>query len=229
MSVNLQDVTVMIQREVILDRISFQLDVGTINALIGHNGAGKSTIMKTILGWQEKREGTISINGIKQMEDFLAFKKQLAYIPEEPFLLSELTVMQHFQLYGESYQIDKEVLHENIDYYSKAFEITDKLNEYPEELSKGMRQKVQTICAILPEVSLLLVDEPFMGLDIYATEFLERILKEKAESGTTILLTSHQLERIKDLADNYIMLQHGRVIDIGEITQFTSLKRRFET
>lgn len=229
LNVILKDVSVMIQQETILDRISFRLNAGTINALVGHNGAGKSTIMKTILGWQEKEEGEISINGIEQMEDFLEFKKQLAYIPEEPFLLSELTVMQHFQLYGESYQMDKEVLYHKIEYYSKAFEIKDKLNEYPEALSKGMRQKVQTICAILPEVALLLVDEPFMGLDIYATEFLEKILKEKAESGTTILLTSHQLERIKDLADNYIMLQQGQVIDTGEITEFTTLKRRFET
>lgn len=228
MCVILQDVTVSIQHETILDHISFQLDKGTITALIGHNGAGKSTVMKTVIGWQEKRLGTISIRGIEQMDDFLGFKRQVVYIPEEPFLLPELTVMQHFQLYGESYQIAESMLQQKVQHYVEAFEISDKLHEYPESLSKGMRQKVQTICAILPDTPLLLVDEPFMGLDIHAASLLEQILIDKAEAGTTILLTSHQLDRLRELASDYIMLQQGRVIDEGKIAAFTSLKRRFD-
>ncbi|MCZ0702698.1 ABC-2 type transport system ATP-binding protein [Natronobacillus azotifigens] len=221
-------VTVSIQKKHILDDISFELKPGTITALIGHNGAGKSTIMKTILGLQEKDEGAISLNGVGQEEDFIQFKQQLAYIPEEPFLLSELTAMQHFQLYGESYQIDTENLKEKIAMYASELEITDKLDEYPESLSKGMRQKVQTICALLPDVSLLLVDEPFMGLDVYGSDFLEKILKLKKQENTAILLTSHQLDRIKGFADHYIMLQQGKVVNIGYMEDFDVLKRRFD-
>jgi len=223
-----EHVSVAIQKEKILDDVSFQLVPSTITALVGHNGAGKSTIMKTILGLQEVKEGVITLNEVVQSTDFIAFKQQLAYIPEEPFLLSELTTMQHFQLYGESYQIDPVELQARIDFYVGELEIADKLNEYPESLSKGMRQKVQTICALLPDVSLLLVDEPFMGLDVYASDFLEKVLQQKRQEGTTILLTSHQLDRMKSLADQYIMLQQGRVVDTGKIAEFDVLKRRFD-
>ncbi|WP_117161682.1 ABC transporter ATP-binding protein [Paraliobacillus sp. X-1268] len=227
-TLTVQGVSVSIQQQKILESISFQLEPGSITALVGHNGAGKSTIMKTILGLQEKKEGVIKLKDTFQKEDFVRFKQQLAYIPEEPFLLSELTVMQHFQLYGESYQMDKGKLYQKIAHYLNELEIADKQNEYPESLSKGMRQKVQTICAMLPDVPLLLIDEPFMGLDIYASDFLQQVMKEKVQNGTAILLTSHQLERMKDLADQYIMLQQGKVVGSGYMQNFEILKRRFE-
>ncbi|WP_245208128.1 ABC transporter ATP-binding protein [Sediminibacillus dalangtanensis] len=221
-----EEVSVEINREQILQHISFQLKPGTITALVGHNGAGKSTIMKTLIGLQERKTGNIVLNGVSHEEDFLPFKQMVSYIPEEPFLLPELTAMQHFQLYGRSYQIDEQELVKKVDYLSGKMEITDKLDEFPESLSKGMRQKVQTICALLPEVPLLLIDEPFMGLDIYASEFLAEAMKEKAEQGTAILLTSHQLDRVQQLADHFIMLQHGKVADHGDINSFHVLKRR---
>ena len=89
-----------------------------------------------------------------------------------------------------------------------------------------MRQKVQTICALLPEVPLLLIDEPFMGLDIYAAEFLLEELKKRKEQGTAILLTSHQIEKVKDLCDEFVLLSNGKVVDEGEIEDFTGLQRR---
>lgn len=97
-----EDVTVEIGKEMILNSVNFSVPAGKIVGLIGHNGAGKSTIMKTIMGWQNKKDGKIILNQTDQDQSFLAFKKQIAYIPEEPFLLSELTAMQHFQLYGQS-------------------------------------------------------------------------------------------------------------------------------
>lgn len=217
---------VAIQHQPILTDITFTLPKGSITALIGHNGAGKSTIMKAIMGWQEKKEGQIHLNHLDQDQQFIPFKRQLAYIPEEPFLLPELTTIQHFQLYGQSYQIDEAVFEKRMRTLAETFEIDDKLNEYPEALSKGMRQKVQTICALLPDVSLLLIDEPFMGLDIYATDDLLKLLQEKAAKGTSILLTSHQLELVKDLADRYMMLTHGKIEEEGRMADFQSLSRR---
>ncbi|WP_186576306.1 ABC transporter ATP-binding protein [Aquibacillus kalidii] len=225
---DVNSVSVIIKEEPILDNVSFSLNQGSISALIGHNGAGKSTVMKTIMGWQEKAAGTIEIKGVEQERDFIAFKQNLSYIPEEPFLLSELTAMQHFQLYGQSYQMKEEVLLSRVEYYINKFEIADKLDEYPESLSKGMRQKVQTICALLPDVPLLLIDEPFMGLDVYASDFLQQVLIDKANNGTSILLTSHQLERVQELADSYIMLQQGKVVGNGDMEDFQELTRRFD-
>lgn len=224
-----ENVSTQVKDQKLIRHISFSIDKGSILALVGHNGAGKSTLMKTIVGIMEKTEGRMTIMGEHDHdESFLSFKQMFAYIPEEPLLLSELTVMQHFQMYGLSYQIPEEELQENVDRLVTGFELTDKLNEYPESLSKGMRQKVQTICALLPDVPLLLIDEPFMGLDIYAMEFLEKLIAEKVEQGTSILLTSHQLDRIKNLADDFIMLQHGEIVRTGAIADFETITRGVE-
>src|SRR5690625_6851730 len=118
--------------------------------------------MKTIIGKIDKTAGKVVIEETyDQDEAFLSFKQLIPYLPEEPLLLTELTVIQHFQLYGMTYGMTKDDLEERIDRYVTGFELTDKLNEYPESLSKGMRQKVQTICALLPDVPLLLIDELF--------------------------------------------------------------------
>jgi ABC-2 type transport system ATP-binding protein len=219
-------VTTAIKDKKLVDDISFSLSSGSIMALVGHNGAGKSTLIKTILGIVEKTAGKIIIHGnYDQDEDFLTFKQMTSYLPEEPLLLTELTVMQHFQLYGMSYGLAENVLSTRVKRYTVGFELTDKLNEYPESLSKGMRQKVQTICALLPDTPVLLIDEPFMGLDVYAIDYLQELIVEKAQTGTGILLTTHQLEVVKDIADHFIMLQHGKILSMGPISEFETIKR----
>lgn len=216
-----------INNTILLDDISFSMEDGSVLALVGHNGAGKSTLMKTILGVLEKSQGKIILNEDYDQDDaFLTFKQMISYLPEEPLLLTELTVMQHFQLYGMSYELAENVLNERIERYVEGFELEDKLHEYPESLSKGMRQKVQTICALLPDTPLLLIDEPFIGLDVYAMDYLEELIKEKAANGTSILLTTHQLERIKDIADAFLMLQHGEIQSQGDIADFRTIQRR---
>lgn len=230
MQLHVQNVSTKMNQENLITNITFQMDRGAILALVGHNGAGKSTLMKTIVGMMEKAEGQISIlDEFDQDDSFLSFKQKLAYIPEEPMLLTELTVMQHFQMYGLSYQLPEEEFMEKVERYVEGFELTEKLAEYPEALSKGMRQKVQTICALLPDTPVLLIDEPFMGLDVYAIEFLERLIMEKAKNGTSILLTSHQLDRVKDLADHFLLLEHGEIVQSGEIKEFDTITRGSES
>src|SRR5690625_3377197 len=184
--------------------------------------------MKTIMRMIEKREGNISIlQKIDQDEKFRLFKKYLAYFPEEPLLLTELTVMQHFQLYAMSYEMDETTFKEKVDRYVAGFDLEHKLQAYPEELSKGMRQKVQTICALLPDVPVLLIDEPFMGLDVYAVDYLLEMIKEKVALGTSILLTTHQLYQLQSLADRFLLLEHGQVKSEGSIDQFETITRGF--
>ncbi|WP_047985418.1 ABC transporter ATP-binding protein [Ornithinibacillus californiensis] len=222
-----KNVDVDVRTTKLLSEISFSVNKGTVVALVGHNGAGKSTLMKTIMGIQEKTSGEVIIQEtFDQDKIFLDYKQRITFIPEEPLLMTELTAMQHFQLYGKSYQMEEDQLLERVDKYVKGFELQDKLNEYPESLSKGMRQKVQTICAMLPDVPLLLIDEPFMGLDIYAVDYFEQILQEKMASGTSILLTTHQLDRVKGIADQFIMLQEGKILHKGSIDEFETIKRR---
>ncbi len=224
------NVSTIVNRKKLLSDITFSVHGGEVVALVGHNGAGKSTLMKTILGMLKKEdEGQIIIQDeYDQDTDYLAFKKHLTFIPEEPMLLNEMTVMQHFQLYGMSYQIDETQFQEKIARLSEGFELQNKLSVYPEELSKGMRQKVQIICALLPEAPVLLIDEPFMGLDIYAVDYVIELMKEKIANGTSILLTTHQLDQVKDLADQYILLQHGRIEEKGLIEDFDTISRGSE-
>ncbi|MBM7554373.1 ABC transporter ATP-binding protein [Thalassobacillus pellis] len=221
-----KDLNYSIKEKAILKEVTFSAASGEVTALVGHNGAGKSTLMKVIMGWQEKQQGKIIINGCSQDGDFLAFKRQFAYIPEEPLLLSELTVHQHFQLYQDSYAVPNGV--EKALRLAEQFDIAHKLDEYPESLSKGMKQKTQTICALIPEVPFLMIDEPFMGLDIHAGKLLEGLLLEKKAAGIAILLTSHQLEKVKQLSDRFIMLNDGKLTEQGAITEFQDLSRRKE-
>jgi len=223
---DVQEVSTSVGNTELIKDISFELKAGAIMALVGHNGAGKSTLIKTIMGIQEKSQGKIVIQEkYDQDEQFVKFKRLIAYLPEEPLLLTELTVIQHFQLYGISYGLSEEELQIRIERYVKGFELTDKLNEYPESLSKGMRQKVQTICALLPNVPILLIDEPFMGLDIYAIDYLVDLIREKSQEGTSILLTTHQLERIKKIASEFMMLQNGTLLNEGKIETFDTILR----
>lgn len=224
-ALRIDDLQVDIGDQTLLKDISLQVKKGTVVALLGHNGAGKSTFLRTIMGMNEKAKGTIEVCGHDMDSAFLPYKRHLSYLPEEPMLLSELTVDQHFQMYGLAYEIREDVLEERMNTYVSSFELEDKRNHYPEELSKGMRQKVQAICACLPDVPLLLIDEPFMGLDIYAMETMEHILRQKVSEGVTIIISSHQLELIRNLADDFILLQHGTCIESGAINTFDTIKR----
>ena len=225
-----ENVTVNMNQRTLLQDISFDMEPGEVTALVGHNGAGKSTMMKTIMGMYEYTKGDIMINETyHQHKSFITFKQLVSYLPEEPLLLTELTVMQHFQLYGKSYQIAENKLHDLIEEYTVGFDLQGKLDEYPEALSKGMRQKVQTICSFLPDTPLLLIDEPFMGLDIFAVDYFEALLKRKMEQGTSILITTHQLDRMKDFASSFILLQHGVIKNKGPIEAFETITRTSES
>lgn len=228
-SLELTNVTTKAREKTLLEDISFSVESGEVKALVGHNGAGKSTLMKTIMGVMEKHSGMITaVEKYDQDQELLAFKEQLVYLPEEPMLLPELTVMQHFQMYGISYKVEENLFQQKVEEYTKSFDLSYKMTAYPDELSKGMKQKVQTICALLPDVPLMLIDEPFMGLDIYAIDYLLAELEQKRISGTSMLLTTHQLEHVRKLADSYVLLQDGKNVEAGSIETFHSITRRLE-
>lgn len=228
-ALDVKNVQTKLDGKLLLDSISFSLQAGEVLALVGHNGAGKSTLMKTMMQVNEKQTGTIIIQEqYDQDEDLLNFKKHISYLPEEPLLLTELTVMQHFQLYALSYDIAPNDFEATLARYVKGFGLTTKLDAYPEELSKGMRQKVQTICAFLPDVPVMLIDEPFMGLDVYAVDYFLVLLKEKINAGMSVVLTSHQLDQVKDIADTFMMLEEGRVKSTGDIHEFTTITKGFQ-
>src|SRR5699024_2882542 len=137
---NIHKLSVKIENKFILNEID-HVDTTLVTLVrLGHNGSGKLTLIQTTTGVRDKHTGTITINEYNQ-EDILNYKENFVYLPEEPLLLTELTVMQHFQLYGKSYRISESDLMYKVNKYIKGFELEEKLNEYPGSLSKGMRQK----------------------------------------------------------------------------------------
>ena len=222
----IQDLNVEINQEKIIDSLNFKLKSGEICALVGHNGAGKTVTMKTIMGLQKKNTGKIILNNYSIDSDYYNYKSQFSYIPEEPLLFMELTVFEHFQLYGTSYGVLPELFEQRIEYYVNGLELNGKLNNYPDDLSKGMRQKVNIICSLITDAPLLIVDEPFIGLDENASTFLENELINKAKKGNSILLTSHVIERIKKFCDSFLMLKNGQIIKQGGINNLEGIERR---
>lgn len=209
-----------------LDGLTLEVNQGEVVALIGHNGAGKSTFFKTVMGLIEPRDGTLVIAG--ETLPSALYKQQVVYIPEQPFLLPELTVFQHFQLYLESYnQYEDEKVNEIYD-LANRFEIAGELDQFPLELSKGMKQKAQLIAGLIIDAPLLLIDEPFVGLDVYAQQELTNILKEKKQTGQAIILTTHQFDQLSGIMDRYIMLHQGKLIKEGDQQDLGELKRRFD-
>jgi ABC-2 type transport system ATP-binding protein len=225
----LEEVEVSIQGNEIIKNINMTLNKGEICALVGHNGAGKSVTMKTIMGIQEKGSGHISLHSIDLDDDYISYKSQFSYIPEEPILFTELNVYQHFQLYGTSYQVPKQTFDERVEYFVKGFELEGKLQDFPDDLSKGMRQKVNIISNLITDAPLLIIDEPFIGLDEHAAAFLEKEIVKKAEAGAAVLLTSHVLERVKKFCHTFVMLKNGQIIHKGDIDQLKQTERRITT
>lgn len=214
MSPNLLEVAALavhIEDKQIITDLNLTVPRGSICAIVGHNGAGKSVTLKSIMGLQPKSAGTVHINGVNVDEARDEFKYQFAYIPEEPLLFTELTVYQHFQLYGTSYGVESNEFESKIEHYVRMFELEDKLDHYPSDLSKGMRQKVNIISALLVETPLLIVDEPFIGLDVHAIDQLEQELRRRANSGMSILLSSHVIERVQKLCDTFVLLKNGQI------------------
>lgn len=226
-NLRIQEVMTIVNRKKLIEDISFTVEKGEVLALVGHNGAGKSTLLKTIMNILHKSNGEIMIaEKYSQDDHLLQFKEHIAYLPEEPMLLSELTVMQHFQLYAMSYHINEQKFEQLLQRYMTGFDLAEVTDAFPEQLSKGMRQKTQAICSLLPDVPVLLIDEPFMGLDVYAKQYMITLIKEKIHQGTSIILTTHQLDLLEGLADSYVMLQAGKIVNLGSIDHFETISRR---
>ena len=202
----------------VLKDISFKVPSNSLVGLIGLNGAGKSTTINHIIGLLKPMKGSILLNGVSLQEDAGSYKKKIAYIPEIPVLYEELTLKEHIELTMMAYQLDKKVAWEKADRYLKIFRLDNKLDWFPINFSKGMKQKVMIVCALLPDVDLLLVDEPFLGLDPLATRDLLNLLDEEKKAGTAILMSTHVLTTAQEVCDSFVMIDEGQMLASGTLS-----------
>lgn len=187
------------------DNLSFRIEDGEVGILLGPNGAGKSTIIKSINGLL-RYNGTIEINGIDNRS--LEAKRQLGYIPEIPALYDTLTVAEHMEFIRRAYKV------EDVDIADKLlerFELADKKKKMGKELSKGMQQKVSICCALVHNPSVVIFDEPMVGLDPHAIKELKQLFRELKAEGKTVLISTHMIDTIEDYWDVAHIMMHGKI------------------
>ncbi|MBO1002938.1 ABC transporter ATP-binding protein [Pseudogracilibacillus auburnensis] len=203
----------------VLHEISLQVDQEEIVGLIGLNGAGKSTTIKHIIGLMQAKSGTIQINGQTFKKDPTTYRKQIAYIPEQPILYDELTLHEHLRLTAMAYDIPEDVFEERLPLLLKAFRMERHLHWFPVHFSKGMRQKVMIMCAFLIEPALYIVDEPFVGLDPLGIQSYLEWMNQMKEKGAGVLMSTHILATAERYCDRFIILHEGTIRAEGTLRQ----------
>nr|WP_279512523.1 ABC transporter ATP-binding protein [Macrococcus goetzii] len=217
MTVKVSNLTGGYGNQPVVHNINFELAQGQIIGLIGLNGAGKSTTIKNMLGLLRPLEGDIEINGYKLSSDPFKYRSELSYIPESPVLYDELTLEEHIDMTAMAYNIDAEVAMERAMPILKIFRLEDKLKQFPAHFSKGMKQKVMIICAFIPEPSLHIIDEPFLGLDPLGIQSMLDLMVKAREAGRTVLMSTHILTTAERYCDSFLLMHHGKLIGKGTL------------
>ncbi|MGT2715144.1 ABC transporter ATP-binding protein [Streptococcus respiraculi] len=203
----------------VLKDISFQVADGELVGLIGLNGAGKSTTVKEIIGLLSPYQGQILIDGESLQANPQAYRKKIGFIPETPSLYEELTLKEHLEVVAMAYDLDWDEAFTQAEKLLKIFRLDEKLDWFPVHFSKGMKQKVMIICAFMVSPSLLIVDEPFLGLDPVAIDDLIHLLEEEKAKGTSILMSTHVLDSAEKMCDRFVILHQGEVRAEGDLAE----------
>ena len=202
-----------------VDNISLEVKEGEIFGFIGHNGAGKTTTIKSIVGINEFDEGDILINGMSIKDNPIECKKIMAYIPDNPDLYESLTAIQYLNFVADVYGVSEAQREELIKKYGDALEITNNLGSLISSYSHGMKQKLAIISALIHKPKLLVLDEPFVGLDPKASHTLKGIMKEICEEGASIFFSSHVLEVVEKLCGRIAIIKDGKIASYGTVEE----------
>ena len=219
----LQNVSKRFHGIVAVDDVSFTALAGEITGYLGPNGSGKSTTMKMITGLIEVSSGTILFEGEPIQRDLIAFKRRLGYVPEEPHLYSHLTGLEYLVMVGQLRGLPMGTANERIDGLLHLLSLHGDRHASISEYSKGMRQKVLLIAALLHNPDLILLDEPFSGLDVSSGLILRSLIQELAARGKVVLFSSHELETVERVCSHIVILHHGKVVADDSIERLRTL------
>jgi ABC-2 type transport system ATP-binding protein len=202
--------------------LTFSVAAGEVVGLVGPNGAGKTTTLRCLVGIIRPSSGTIGIAGHDLLQDPLAAKAALAFVPDEPHLFAHLTVTEHLRFIGRIYGTAE------VEARSAALlqelELTDRAAALPDELSRGMKQKLAIACALLHEPAALLLDEPLTGLDPGSIRRMKRTIQDRARAGTAVILSSHLLGLVEELCSRIMVIQRGEMVAMGSIGEIAASK-----
>ena len=202
-----------------VDNVNLEIADGEIFGFIGHNGAGKTTTIKSIVGILPFEKGTILINDKDIIKDSIECKKITAYIPDNPDLYELLTGIQYLNFIADLYNISADDRKKLIDKYATMFEINNSLGDLIQSYSHGMKQKLALISALIRKPKLLILDEPFVGLDPKAAFLVKDIMRKMCEEGSSIFFSTHVLEVAEKLCDKVAIIKDGKIVANGTMEE----------
>jgi ABC-2 type transport system ATP-binding protein len=202
-----------------VDNLNLTVENGDIFGFIGHNGAGKTTTIRAIVGALDFEEGEIKINNISIKENPVLCKSMIAYIPDNPDIYEYLTGIQYLNFVGDIFKINKEKRENIIKKYADLFELTDNLGDLISSYSHGMKQKLVIISALIHEPKLIIMDEPFVGLDPKASHTLKNIMHELCEQGNSIFFSTHVLDVAEKLCNKIAIIKNGKLSASGNTSE----------
>ena len=218
-----ENITKYYNKNKAVDNLSFTVEKGEIFGLLGENGAGKTTTFRIILGLINASSGNVTLDG-KKIDYSLTDK--IGYVTEERSLLTKMTVKDQILLYGVLKGMSEDNILKEMRKWLKKFQISDYENRKIKELSKGNQQKIQFIAAVINKPKLLILDEPFSGLDPINVEMLKKAIIELQETGCSIIFSSHQMEQIEDFCEKLVILSHGKVVVAGYLKDIKNEYRK---
>lgn len=217
--IEIKNVTKRYGDKIAISNISFNVNDGEIFAFIGHNGAGKTTLIKSIVGIHDFDDGDILINGKSIKTNPIECKKEMAFVPDNPELYENMKAIDFINFMCDIYEIDQETREENIKKYAKLFEIENNLNDAINSFSHGMKQKVALISALAHNPKVLIMDEPFVGLDPKAVFDVKEIMNEMIKEGKIIFFSTHILDVAEKLCSRVAIIKKGELVKVGSMEE----------
>ena len=215
--IEIKNVTKKYGNKVAVDNVSFTVNDGDVFAFIGHNGAGKTTLIKAIVGLHEFDEGDIIINGVSIKENPVACKKMMAYVPDNPETYEHMKAIKYINFICDMYEVDIDTRQKNITKYAKLFGMEDKLNDTIDSYSHGMKQKLVLISALAHDPKVLIMDEPFVGLDPKAVFDIKEVLNEMVKEGKIVFYSTHILDVAEKICSRVAIIKDGKLVKSGSM------------
>ncbi|MBY0527580.1 MAG: ABC transporter ATP-binding protein [Gemmataceae bacterium] len=216
--IELHEVTKKYGAKTAVDRLNLRIERGELFAFLGPNGAGKTTTIKLMCGLLFPTSGAVRVGGFDMVTDGDKARQLLSYVPDQPYLYEKLTGREFFQFIADMYGMEKAHSRRRIDEMIEQFSLADFVDDLSERYSHGMRQRTVFAAALLHEPSVLIVDEPTVGLDPRSVRMLKDLLRRQAKGGTTVFLSTHSLDVVEELADRIGIVEHGRLISCGTLS-----------
>ena len=215
--IEIKHVTKKYGDKIALDDVSFNVNDGDIFAFIGHNGAGKTTLIKSICGILDFDEGEILIDGKSIKDEPIECKKKMAYVPDNPELYEDMKAIAYINFVCDMYDVPSEVRERNVRRYAEMFGMENELNNTLSAFSHGMKQKVALIAALSHEPKVLIMDEPFVGLDPKAIFDMKEVMRQIVKDGGTIFFSTHILDMAEKLCDRVAIVKKGQLVKVGDM------------